>query len=70
MQIIERAARYDVEQNKSVPVPIDLSTDMVVLTLYGTGIRQHADLASDKVKFGGLDAVVDHADKQGQFFGQ
>ena len=68
-EIIERATRFDAGQNKFVPVPIDLSTDTVVLTLYGTGIRHRADLANIKVKIGGIDAVVDFADKQGQFFG-
>ena len=68
-QVIERVARFDVGQNKIVPVPIDVGTDAVVLVLYGTGIRHRAELAQVKVKIGGLDAVVDYADKQGQFQG-
>ena len=68
-QDLNRVARFDAGQNKFVPVPIDLSTDAVVLTLYGTGVRHRADLANVKVKIGGIDAVVDYADKQGQFFG-
>ena len=50
-------------------VPIDLSTDTVVLSLYGTEISHRTDLATVKVKIGGVEAVVDYADKQGQFFG-
>ena len=50
-------------------VPIDLSTDAVVLTLYGTGIRHRTDLAAVKVIIGGVAAVVDYADKQGQYVG-
>ncbi|MBS1807706.1 MAG: hypothetical protein JST84_05905 [Acidobacteria bacterium] len=68
-QALDRVARFDGGQNKFVPVPIDLSTDAVVLTLYGTGIRHRSDLANVKVIIGGVEAVIDYADKQGQFFG-
>jgi uncharacterized protein (TIGR03437 family) len=40
-----------------------------VLVLYGTGLRHRADLARVKVKIGGVEAIIDYADKQGQFFG-
>jgi uncharacterized protein (TIGR03437 family) len=68
-QVIERVARFDVGQNKFVPVPIDVSTEAVILSLYGTGLRHRAELADVKVRIGGVDAVVEYADRQGQFLG-
>ncbi len=68
-QVIERVARFDAAQNQIVPVPIDVSTDTVVLVLYGTGLRYRSNLNNVIVKIGGVDAVVEYADKQGQYVG-
>ena len=68
-QVIRQVARFDVGQNRFVPVPIDLSTDAAVLVLYGTGVRHRTGLANVKVKIDGVEAAVEYADRQGQFAG-
>jgi uncharacterized protein (TIGR03437 family) len=62
-------ARFDAVQNTFAPVPIDLSSEDAVLTLYGTGIRHRTNLANVKVKVGSIDAGVEYASQQGQFDG-
>lgn len=66
-QVIERVARF--AEGQFVPVPIDLSAGTVILSLYGTGIRHRTQPAHVKVRIGGIEAVVDYADKQGRFLG-
>lgn len=66
-QVIERVARF--VEGQFVPVPIDLSADTASLSLFGTGIRHCTNLANVKVKIGGIDAVIDYADTQGQYSG-
>jgi len=67
----EPIARFDVIQNRFVPVPIELGTagEQIYLTLYGTGIRNRSDLAKVKVQIGGVEAVVEYAGAQGYFAG-
>lgn len=62
-------------QCTAVPVctatPIDLgaTSDIVVVTLFGTGIRRNTDLAKVKATMGGVDAPVLFSGAQGQFAG-
>jgi uncharacterized protein (TIGR03437 family) len=53
------------------PVPIDLgaSTDSVVLTLYGTGVRNRSSLSNVLCSIGGVSAPVMFAGAQGGFAG-
>jgi uncharacterized protein (TIGR03437 family) len=59
----------------AVPVctatPIDLGPagDIVVVTLFGTGIRKNTDIAKVKATIGGIDTPVLFAGAQGQFAG-
>jgi uncharacterized protein (TIGR03437 family) len=67
----EPVARFDPSQNRFVAVPIDLGpeTDQVILSLFGTGIRFRATLASVSAKIDGVDAPVLYAGEQGGFVG-
>ena len=51
--------------------PIDLGPagEVVVVTLFGTGLRKNADLAKVKATIGGVDTPVLFAGAQGQFAG-
>jgi uncharacterized protein (TIGR03437 family) len=51
------------------PVPLDVSTNTVVLSLYGTGIRFRSTLDAVRVTIGGLPAAVLYAGAQGQYIG-
>ncbi|HET8550520.1 MAG TPA: hypothetical protein VFL57_21060 [Bryobacteraceae bacterium] len=51
------------------PVPMDVSTRTVVLSLYGTGIRLHPGLDTIQVSIGGLRGSVLYAGPQGQYVG-
>lgn len=68
-QITEAVAR--VEQNRLVPIPLDLGpdTDQVVLVLFGTGLRKHSAPSAVTAKIGIDDAQVLFAGAQGGFFG-
>jgi uncharacterized protein (TIGR03437 family) len=68
-QITEPVAR--VEQNRLVPIPIDLGpeTDQVVLVLFGTGLRKRSALSAVTAKIGIDDAQALFAGAQGGFFG-
>jgi uncharacterized protein (TIGR03437 family) len=52
-------------------VPIDLGPagDIVVVTLFGTGLRNNTDLSKVKATIGGVDAPVLFSGAQGQFAG-
>ncbi|HWQ32390.1 MAG TPA: SBBP repeat-containing protein [Blastocatellia bacterium] len=60
----EPVAQYDAAQGKFVPLPIDLgpdqgaATDVVVLALFGTGIRYRQSVS---VNVGGVEVQVDYA---------
>jgi uncharacterized protein (TIGR03437 family) len=51
------------------PVPLDVSTNTVVLSLYGTGIRLRPSLELVRVTIDGLSAPVLYAGSQGQYIG-
>ncbi len=74
-QTSERVVRFDPAANKFAAVPIDLGpergkdSDQLFLTLYGTGLRQRADLHQVKVKIGEVLLPVDYAGKQGEYAG-
>jgi uncharacterized protein (TIGR03437 family) len=55
--------------NSFVPVPIDLSSGPVFLTLYGTGIRNRSSLTGVVCTIGGANATVQFAGAQGAFVG-
>ena len=74
-QMGEQTVRFDPGENKFVAVPIDFGaergkdSDRVFLTLFGTGIRQRADVRQVKVKIGELFVPVEYAGKQSEFAG-
>jgi uncharacterized protein (TIGR03437 family) len=57
--------------NQVVAAPIDLSIegDIVVLQLYGTGLRRRLNLSDVKVTIGGVECAVLYAGPQNQFPG-
>jgi uncharacterized protein (TIGR03437 family) len=55
--------------NSCAPVPIDLSSGPIFLTLYGTGIRNRSALAGVVCTLGGANAMVQFAGAQGAFVG-
>jgi len=61
-QFYEPLMRYDVQQQRFIPVPIDLGPegDQVFLILYGTGFRDSGD-AGVKVTIGEEPADVSYA---------
>ncbi|HMX28531.1 MAG TPA: hypothetical protein PKC13_23290, partial [Blastocatellia bacterium] len=68
-QSIEPVARCT--NNGCAPVPLDLgaATDQLYLALFGTGVRNRAQLADVGVRIGGDPAEVQYAGAQGDFFG-
>ena len=63
-------ARYDEAQAKFVAIPIAIPPDaIVVLSLFGTGVRGHGDLAKVSAKVKGLPSDVLYAGAQSQFVG-
>jgi uncharacterized protein (TIGR03437 family) len=67
----EPVAVFDAQQNRFVPVPIDLgeATDQVYLILFGTGVRNRGNLNEITVESGGLNWPVLYAGEQGEFLG-
>jgi uncharacterized protein (TIGR03437 family) len=70
-QSYEPIGRYDAQQGKFVPVPVDLgpATDQVFLIMYGTGFRNRSDLSKVSATIGGVNAEVSFAGAQGGFAG-
>ncbi|MDX2034195.1 MAG: DUF1800 family protein [Blastocatellia bacterium] len=70
-QKYERVGQFDPQQNKFVPLPIDLgpASDQVYLILYGTGFRNRRDLSAVRVTIGGVNAETQFAGPQGVFAG-
>lgn len=70
-QTVQDVARCGTTPGSCVTTPIDLGPNgtIVVLTLYGTGIRGSGSLSAVTVKIGGLDAQVQYAGAQSQFAG-
>jgi len=63
--------RFDSASSELVAEPLDLGveSDVMVLSLYGTGIRGRSSESAVKVTMGGDDALVLYAGAQGQFAG-
>ena len=70
-QVFEPVVRYDTQQNKFVPVPINLSNanEQAYLVLFGTGIRYRNSLINVIVKIAGLEVPVEYAGPQGAYVG-
>lgn len=70
-QTYEPIGRYDTQQNKFVPVPVDLGpvTDQVFLILYGTGLRKRSNLSAVSATIGGIPAEVGFVGAQGGYLG-
>ena len=70
-QTIEPVLRCGNAAGSCVPVALDLgpATDQLYLALFGTGIRNRAQLADVGVRIGGDMAEVQYAGAQGDFFG-
>ncbi len=54
---------------ESATNPIELSSDMVFLVLYGTGLRGRSDLSKVKITLGGAPLTPAYAGSQGGFVG-
>ncbi len=69
-QQYEPVARFDQDQNRFVPVPIDLSnpTDQIFLVIFGTGFRK-GDPSEIDARIGGQIAEVVYAGQQPDFTG-
>jgi uncharacterized protein (TIGR03437 family) len=70
-QRFESITRFDPAQNKIVAVPIDLGpeTDLVVLVLFGTGIRNRSAQSAVGLKLGGIVAEAQYASATPGFVG-
>ncbi len=70
-QSYEPILRFDSEQNKYIPIPIDLGaeSDQVFLALFGTGIRHRSDTLSVKAKIGDTEVPVANAEAVPNFAG-
>jgi hypothetical protein len=65
----EPVARFEMTQNRAVPVPIDfgLETDRVFLLLFGTGLRHHSGMLN--AQLGGQATDILYAGAQPQYVG-
>ena len=63
--------KYDSNQNKVVPLPIDLgpATDDVYLLLYGTGVRNRTSLTNAQANIGGVSIPLVYAGPHCCFIG-
>ncbi|MGH9843055.1 MAG: SBBP repeat-containing protein, partial [Blastocatellia bacterium] len=70
-QVFEAIAQFDAQQNRFVPIPIDLGPagEQVFLIAYGTGLRKNSSLGAVNVKMGGTDCEVLYLGPQGGFVG-
>ncbi len=71
-QVVEAVATFDSGQGQFVPLAIDRgsATDVLVLVLYGTGIRNHGPGSSAVIaQVGGNNVQVDYAGAQNVFPG-
>ncbi|MFN0088532.1 MAG: DUF1800 family protein [Blastocatellia bacterium] len=70
-QKYEQVGQFDPQQNRFVPLPIDLGPagEQVYLILYGTGVRNRRDLSAVRATIGGVNAEVVFAGAQGVFAG-
>jgi len=62
-QVYEPVARFDSQQNRFVPIPIELgsSADQVYLVLYGTGLRNRSSLSAVNCSIGGVNSETLYA---------
>jgi uncharacterized protein (TIGR03437 family) len=69
LESYEPVARFDMAQNRAVPVPIDFGpeTDRVFLLLFGTGLRHHSGTVS--AQLGGQAAEILYAGAQTEYVG-
>ena len=67
----EPLARYDPTLQKIIGVPLDVSRpeERVVIQIYGTGIRFRSSQSNVVVTIGGVNVMVEYADKQPNFVG-
>ena len=70
-QLFEAVAVFDTTQSKYLTRPIDLGpeNEIVVLELFGTGIRHRSVLSNVTITIGGVQAQVDYAGLQPDFVG-
>ncbi len=61
-----RSSRRHETQRRFVPIALDLGSEseLVVLSLFGTGWRQVRSIAEVGVKIGGVDCPIEYAAKQ------
>jgi uncharacterized protein (TIGR03437 family) len=67
----EPLSRLDTTTGKQVPAPIDLGPEgeVIILELYGTGIRGRSSQAAVTATIGGIAAGIEYADRQPGFVG-
>jgi uncharacterized protein (TIGR03437 family) len=67
----ESLSRLDTATGKQVPAPIDLGPEgeVIILELYGTGIRGRSSQAAVNATIGGVVAGIEYADRQPGFVG-
>ncbi|MFN0084935.1 MAG: SBBP repeat-containing protein [Blastocatellia bacterium] len=70
-QVFEPVGQFDAQQNRFVPIPIDLgpANEQVFLIAYGTGLRGRSNLSAVNVRMGGTDCEVLYLGSQGGFVG-
>jgi uncharacterized protein (TIGR03437 family) len=74
-QSYEPILRFDAEQNKYVPIAIDLGpdngaeSDQVFLVLFGIGIRHRSSLSAVKARVGDIEAPIANAEAVPNFAG-
>ena len=67
----EPLSRLDVASGKQVPAPIDLDPagELIILELYGTGLRGRSAQSAVSATIGGVAAGIEYADRQPGFLG-
>ncbi|MBS1807705.1 MAG: IPT/TIG domain-containing protein [Acidobacteria bacterium] len=70
-QSTEPVAQYDAVQKKFMPAPINIgpAEEQVFLVLFGTGIRHYSAMNRVSARIAGVDAEVQYAGPQGQYYG-
>ncbi len=70
-QIYESVSEFDPDQNKFVPLPIDLdpATDQMFLVLFGSGFKFRSSLSAVTATIGGVNAEVLYAGPADGFVG-
>jgi uncharacterized protein (TIGR03437 family) len=70
-QTFEPLARFDAEQRRFVPIPLDFgpANDRLFLVLFGTGFRYRSQLAAVAAQVGGVATQISYAGAQGGLAG-